>query len=168
MRRISNPKFQFDGVAIASTYPTAKVSRGYYIGARTYDPVEDREAGSITLTTVTLYSSPLTLFILGNTTEADGLQRIVFTLSRCIADGNPRGFCDRLSSRTIPLFIACVHARRCAQQAAVARSRPPPATRDRCAAADAPPKHCDLTHEISTPPPPLPAGSSSASASAPC
>lgn len=44
-------------------------------------------------------------FVLSNSTGATG-QQLVFTLSKCIADGNPLGFCERLRTSTSPLFVA--------------------------------------------------------------
>ena len=117
VRRIADPTFQFEGAVAARTYPVASVSTSFSYGIWEYDPITEQMINPIQVLTVALYSSPLTLFILGNTTDAGGRQRIMFTLSRCIADGNPMGFCDRLRSRTSPLFIACVHARRSAQHA---------------------------------------------------
>lgn len=46
-----------------------------------------------------------TAYVLSNSTDASG-QRLQFTMSKCIADGNALGFCERLRSSTSPLFIA--------------------------------------------------------------
>jgi hypothetical protein len=127
VRRIANPTYQFEGSATSREHPTAKISTAFF----TYDQTTGQQSSTPQVSTYSAYTAPLTLFVLSNTTEADGRQRLTFTLSKCIAiDKNPAGFCDRLRTSTSPLFVACVPALSrcllCAAGVPRAPAAPPP------------------------------------------
>jgi hypothetical protein len=108
VRRITDPTYAFVGSPReVRTYPRAVV---YTASDLMYNSTGQQYVTPMISSYPAVAATAVRLFILENTTEpGTGHQRVVFTLSKCIAiDGNPAGFCDSLRTSTSPLFLACV------------------------------------------------------------
>lgn len=99
---LDDPSYVFTGSASVIKLPENAIYK--YISSVSVDPVSGATyPARVVQDSVDVLHG--TVYVLSNKTDASG-QRLEFTMSRCIADGNPLGFCERLRSSTSALFVA--------------------------------------------------------------
>lgn len=105
IRVLDDPFYVFKGKAAKITLPENVVTKHLRYD---YSPGYNYSSGVAPSTTVVSYAATVlggTVYVLSNNTDASG-QRLTFTMSKCMADGNPLAFCERLRTSTSPLFVA--------------------------------------------------------------
>lgn len=108
MQSLDSPDYIFAGSATTIKLPETITYRYMQYNDSNYDyRSSSGEPLPVYFLEGTLINLQGTAFVLFNKTGASG-QELVFTMSKCIADGNPMGFCKRLNSSSSALYVACV------------------------------------------------------------